>query len=197
MRSLIAIFAVLLLAGCGGTPAPPPPPPTTTPEAAAPPAKIVTDLMNVQGIDLLVHASDATAGQTQAPLFKVHAASVSMKENGVYDFEKGQATVYDRERREDDIVFDALRGRYEEDKSARLEGDVVGHAGPMTLKLTDVTWEKTEAEPRGLLYTNQTLQVENPTMALLAESMRIYPETKTVVLDGMSGSIDFVKRNSP
>lgn len=153
--------------------------------------------MDVQGIDLLVHASEATAGQVQAPLFKVHAASVTMRENGIYDFEQGQATVYGRERREDDIVFEARRGRYEEDKGAKLEGDVVGHAGPMTLKLSDVTWEKTEAEPRGVLYTNQPLRVENPTMELMAESMRMYPETKLFSLDGMSGSIDFMKRKSP
>jgi len=193
--------ALLLLAGCGGAPAPvaPSTPSTSAPNEGedAPAAKAPGDLMDVQGIDLLVHASEATAGQAQAPLFKVHAASVSMKENGVYDFEQGRATVYGRERREDDIVFDAQRGRYEEDKGARLEGDVVGRVGPMTLKLADVTWEKTEAEPRGILYTNQSLRVENPTMELIAESMRIYPETKVFVLDGMSGLIDFMKRSSP
>ncbi len=193
MRRLLLIAWLAFCAGCGGSVGPAPASaPTAGPSAET--AEGESPAMKVQGIDLLVHDSGATAGEARKPLFQVHAEKVTMGENGLYDFEKAQAVVHGRERKEDDITFEAQRGRYEEERGATLQGDVVGRAGVMTLRLADVTWEKNEAAPRGMVFSNQALRLESHSMDLMAESMRIYPEDKSFVLSGVSGTIDFGRK---
>ena len=113
-----------------------------------------------------------------------------MLEDSIYDFEQAQAVVYGRNGG-DDITFDAPKGRYEEEKGARLEGGVVGHAGDMTLHFDNVTWEKSEENPVGNRLQRHPVRIESRRRTCRPPAYDSTPESKTFVLTEVSGRVSF------
>ncbi len=185
-RCIILMLSGTILGACRGYFATPPPPPET--ESSTLPESVTT----MRGIDLYIHGAEATAGTAERPLFWVHAETFSVhEEDDTWDFEDARAVVYPEDKNGDPVIFDAARGRFEQDRGARLEGGVTGHIGPLTMELEEVTWEKADGEGRGTAWTDHPVVLDDPNMHLEAQSMRLEPDTKAFTLTHVTGEIRF------
>ena len=184
------------LAGCSKPPAAPP-----RPEApAAPESKTLSDpyaqpdnALQMSEINLYMHRSKQMEGVAQKPEFWVHATAFTMQGQNAYSFKNARAVVYSGEEGREDVVIDAKRGTFEQDRRAVLEDDVRVKAGTLLLNLSDITWEKPEDGSPGVARSDNHVSVNDPSLQLEAAALRLYPDSKLFELTKATGTVRFGK----
>lgn len=175
------------LTACGNRSAPPP-----APEAPGISPEPVEEVMVMSGVDLFLHDTRPTMGRKQKPTFWVHADKFSQYEyeESVWVLEDARAVLYG-ETDEESIIFDARRGRFEQDKGAYLKDGVTAQVGTMTMHLQDIEWINPQEGVPGRAFTLQPVVVEDPALQLEAASLEIFPETKEFELSDVTGLVRF------
>ena len=198
-------LAVVLLAGVGcSKSAPPPapapseatPPKTETRPASADPFAQETNALTMNEINLYMHRSSQMEGVAQKPQFWVKAGAFTMQGKDSYAFRDARAVIYSKQEDREEVVIDAKRGTFEQDRRAVLEDDVRVKAGTMDLSLSDITWEKTQEEGGGIARSDHPVKVNDPMIQLDAQSVRLYPESKEFELTAVTGTVRFGKESS-
>lgn len=193
-RNLSFILIFLAVSACRG-PAPSPASMDVEGEpvaaAAAPEPASDTEAMQMKGINLYMHRRVSVDGAPGKPELWVRADSFSIEEGQTYTFDKAHAVIYSRD--DGEITLDANRGRFEQDKSAVLEGDVRLVAGNLKMILNDIQWQRGEEDASGTAVTNSPVIIDDPDLQLNAAGMQLYPDTRTFELENVSGVVRFGK----
>lgn len=192
------LIFVLLLAGCGGgTPAPPEAPPEATP-GDAPSAEAPTDMMDMNEVEMQLWPSSDAPAQGTRPLLSIRAQRVTGSLDGTtaeLSFEGAQAVVPPQEEGDSNINFEAARGTYQQNRRAVLSGGVTAQIDDMAIALEDITWEILPQEgaetSTGLAFSDNPLKIASPTQNLEAARLRLYPDTQTMELYDVKGTITF------
>jgi len=185
IASLAAGLAWVLGAGCG-------PPEAPAPVAEGAPHTVdPEDVLTMRGIDLYLHDATVTGAEARRPHFWVHAERFSMSGEEVWTFEEARAVAYHRESAEEDIVFEAQRGMFEEDARAYLGGGVTARMGEMVLHLEDIEWLQGDGTTPSRAHSDKGLRVDDPKMQLQAAGIHIRPEERLFEMSGVSGVIRF------
>jgi len=184
MRRL-GLGVLLVLAGCGNGYAPQAPAVEEAAREAAP------DGLSMRGIDLRVYRADPTHGTARKPAFHVHAEQFDVIEEKVYAFQDARAVIFGAAPEDEDIVFEARQGRYEEEKSAYLKDGVHTVAGTTSLALQDVWCDIAEDGRVAVARSDFPVRIEDPALHLESSSLRLYPDDKRIELTDVKGVIDF------
>jgi len=201
MNRLRLMLPVVLavVAGCSKPPAAPPPSETPAPEAQQAPSDPLAEpdnALQMSEINLYMHRSRQMEGVAQKPEFWVHATSFTMQGQNAYAFKNARAVVYSETEGREDVVIDAKRGTFEQDRRAVLQDEVQVKAGELQIHLGDITWEKPEDGSPGVAKSDNHVSVNSPTLQLEAASLRLYPDSKQFELTGASGKVRFEKESS-
>lgn len=192
------LIFVLLLAGCGGgTSAPPEAPPEANP-GDAPTAEAPTDMMDMNEVEMQLWPSSDAPAQGTRPLLSIRAQRVTGSLDGTtaeLSFEGAQAVVPPQEEGDSNINFEAARGTYQQNRRAVLSGGVTAQIDDMAIALEDITWEILPQEgaetSTGLAFSDNPLKIASPTQNLEAARLRLYPDTQTMELYDVKGTITF------
>ena len=144
-------------------------------------------------INLYMHRSKQMEGVAQKPEFWVHATAFTMQGQNAYAFQNARAVVYSDEEGREDVVIDAMRGTFEQDRRAVLQDDVRVKAGTLLLNLSDITWEKPEDGSPGVARSDNHVTINDPSLQLEAASLRLYPDSKLFELTAVTGTVRFGK----
>ncbi len=147
--------------------------------------------MQMKGINLYMHRGVPVDGAPGKPELWVQAESFSVEDNQIYSFEKAHAVIYTREQEE--IKLEAQRGRFEQDKSAVLQGEVRLNAGALTMLLSDIHWQHGGERDAGMASTDNPVIIDDADLQLNAAGLRLYPDTRLFELVNVSGVIRFGK----
>ncbi len=190
-------MVLIAVAGCSKpatTPTPAPEQPASdTAKAPADPYTQPDNALQMSEIDLYMHRTRQMEGVAQKPEFWVHATSFTMQGQNAYAFQNARAVVYSEEAGHEDVVIDAKRGTFEQDRRAVLQDDVRIKAGTLLLSLNDITWEKPEDGSPGVAHSDNHVTVNDPSLQLEAGSLRLYPDSKLFELTGATGTVRFGK----
>ncbi len=198
---LLLPLALAVLAGCSkqaGTPAAPEPaviPPPNAPQVPADTYAQPDNALQMSEINLYMHRSRQMEGVAQKPEFWVHAMSFTMQGQNAYAFQNARAVVYSEQEGREDVVIDAKRGTFEQDRRAVLQDEVKVKAGALLLNLGDITWEKPEDGSPGVARSDNHVTVNDPSLQLEASSLRLYPDSKLFELTGVTGTVRFGKES--
>ena len=182
-------FAVACSAGCGAPSTPPPTPanagnaattPGTTPPGA--PGGVGVEF---QGVDLRLFSMDPTQTGPRKPRFWLHAEKQTISAEGATSFEKAHAVVYGKDTDVEQMVIDAGAGQYKQEEMVYLGNGVVARAGDTTIQLTDMTYENNEKVAR----SDNPVSIDSPRMQLKADNVRLNPDTRSMVLESVSGTV--------
>ena len=198
MRLLHAMIPLALAAAAGcSKPAPPPAGPEPAPAAQpADPYAQPGNALQMSEINLYMHRSNQMEGVAQKPEFWVHANSFTMQGQNTYAFQNARAVVYGEQEGREEVVIDAKRGTFEQDRRAVLEDDVRVKAGTLLLSLGDITWEKPADGSPGVARSDSRVKVDDPSLQLEAASLRLYPDSKLFELTEVTGTVRFGKESS-
>ena len=192
MRPVLTSMLLCSLAvGCGGTPqsqANPEPPPGAIKSGAPLEGAVATEdaepLVSVSGMDLYMHDYAPTGEQARKPRLWVHADSGRLETDGAWTLDTARMVVYQEE--EEDLVIDALTGRFDEQKgTAQLEGGVRLQAGTMQVEAEAFEWVNAMNLARSL----SPVRLEDPKSRLNAQGLSLDPGTGTVTLTGVTGEL--------
>lgn len=188
------------LSGCSKQAATPPPteqaPAPEAPKAPADPYAQPDNALQMSEINLYMHRSRQMEGVAQKPEFWVHATSFTMQGQNAYAFQNARAVVYSGEEGREDVVIDARRGTFEQDRRAVLQDDVQVKAGTLQLNMGDITWEKPEDGSPGVARSDSHVTINDPSLQLEAASLRLYPDSKLFELTEVTGTVRFGKESS-
>lgn len=154
---------------------------------ALPPSTPKQDAMEMKGINLYMHRRVPVDGAPGRPELWVRAESFSIESDQAYNFEKAHAVIYTRDAEE--ITMEANYGRFEQDKSAVLEGEVRVTAGTLNMLLSDIHWQRGEEDTGGMAQTEKPVVIDDPDLQLNAAGMRLYPDTRVFELTNVSGVV--------
>lgn len=142
------------------------------------------ELIEIQGLDLVMHREpNADAGE-QHPTFRIHADSGSTGENMDYALTGTRAIIYDDEGEE--IVLTANTGDFDQKtEQAHLRGDVLVVSGDIKFTMDTITWDNTPE----LAYTDDGATLTSENADLTAEKLVINPNTNRLTMHNVSGSI--------
>ena len=168
-----------------------PPPLEDNTGAVAPSPTSNLESMEMKGINLYMHRRVTAEGASGKPELWVRADSFSIEEGQVYTFEGAHAVIYTRD--DGEITVDANRGRFEQDKSAVLEGEVRLVAGTLKMILNDIQWQRGEEDTGGMALTDNPVIIDDPDLQLNAADMRLHPDTRVFELGNVSGVVRFGK----
>jgi hypothetical protein len=195
-RHLVLPLVLAAVAGCSRPAAPPAAPETPAqnpPQAAADPYAQPDSALQMSEINLYMHRSKQMEGVAQKPEFWVHATAFTMQGQNAYAFQNARAVVYSDEEGREDVVIDAMRGTFEQDRRAVLQDDVRVKAGTLLLNLSDITWEKPEDGSPGVARSDNHVTINDPSLQLEAASLRLYPDSKLFELTAVTGTVRFGK----
>jgi hypothetical protein len=195
-RHLVLPLVLAAVAGCSRPAAPPAAPETpapNAPQAAADPYAQPDSALQMSEINLYMHRSKQMEGVAQKPEFWVHATAFTMQGQNAYAFQNARAVVYSDEEGREDVVIDAMRGTFEQDRRAVLQDDVRVKAGTLLLNLSDITWEKPEDGSPGVARSDNHVTINDPSLQLEAASLRLYPDSKLFELTAVTGTVRFGK----
>ena len=144
----------------------------------------------MKGINLYMHRPASADTATGKPELWISADSFSVQEEQIYSFEKAHAVIYSKDDQE--ITLDAAQGIFEQDKSARLEGEVRMVAGSLKIMLHDIEWSREEGT-QGTAKTDRSVIIDDPDLQLNAAGMRLYPDERVFELTDVSGVVRFGK----
>lgn len=196
MARRIAPLALALAAGCSAPAPGPPPPPADTGSAAPPAQEAAGDAgLVMSGINLYMHRSRQPEGMAQKPQFWVHADTFSIQGENDYQFERARAVIYGSEGDREEIVIEALRGQFEQDRHAVLRDEVRVAAGTLRMRLEDISWDKPEGDAPGVAFSERPVAVEDEGLKLEAGGVRLYPDEKIFELTGVTGVVRFGKES--
>jgi hypothetical protein len=196
---LLLPVVLAALAGCSNPSAPPAAtetPAANAPAAAADPYAQPDSALQMSEINLYMHRSKQMEGVAQKPEFWVHATSFTMQGQNAYAFQNARAVVYSDQEGREDVVIDAKRGTFEQDRRAVLQDDVKVKAGMLLLGLSDITWEKPEDGGPGVARSDNRVTINDPSLQLEAASLRLYPDSKLFELTEVTGTVRFGKESS-
>jgi len=180
---------VLALAwGCGGSLAPPADPP----DAAGPVFAEERPAMEGRGVTLRLNQSDPTFGTPRKPTVTLHGETFSVGEDGIWSLEDVRAKIRGTAQDAEPILLEAGRARFQEAKTAYLKDGVVARAGSMRMELIDLEWVNEERMGR----TDHPVFIRTDTMHLNASSLRLYPDTRRVVMTDVVGTLRFERSES-
>ncbi len=185
----MASLCLVLLGGCGDGCAPRPLPPEE--EAVLP--EEPGEVMTLQGVDLFLHDPRPTSGAAHKPTFWVHADSfeIASIEENVYTIGGARAVIYGAESGEEEIILEAPRGRFVEDRQALLEDGVTAYVGATIFHLSEIEWQNPSGETPGEARSSQPLTVDGPQLQLEAGSLMLRPGTKEFELTDVAGIVRF------
>ncbi len=189
-RLFASMLLGLALAGCTQPSAPTTPVPVTPGAPGAVPLE-ETGQTEVRDIDFYLHRTDPTAGMAQKPTIWVHAREASMADESTYAFKHAHAVIYGKDETQEVITIDAQEGRFEEGKSAFLNGQVKAVVGAMTIELSDIQWQNPDKDKPGEARSDNPVKVTDPQLELQAGSVRLYPDRKEFELTGVTGLVRF------
>ena len=194
-RHLLFSLALAVLAGCSKPASPPAPeaPPANAPKAPADPYAQPDNALQMSEINLYMHRSKQMEGVAQKPEFWVHATAFTMQGQNAYAFQNARAVVYSEQEGHEDVIIDAKRGTFEQDRRAVLQDDVHVKAGTLQIILRDITWEKPEDGSPGVAHSDNHVSINDPSLQLEAGSLRLYPDSKLFELTGATGTVRFGK----
>ncbi len=191
---LASALVVLLIVGCGRPASEPGREAVERPEPASPVAEQSgLDAMTMQGIDLYMHRSAPREGVPGRPELWVRADSLTIGERNTYLFENARAVIYGRDDTEE-VIIQALRGDFEQDARAILEGDVHLTAGTLQMRLSDIEWTRPDDGSVGAAHSDSPVIIDDPDLQLNAAGLRLYPDTREFELTDVSGVVRFVER---
>ncbi|MFA7691592.1 MAG: LPS export ABC transporter periplasmic protein LptC [Candidatus Hydrogenedentes bacterium] len=150
----------------------------------------IVEPMQMKGINLYMHRPASADTATGKPELWISADSFSVQEEQIYSFEKAHAVIYSKDDQE--ITLDAAQGIFEQDKSARLEGEVRMVAGSLKIMLHDIEWSREEGT-QGTAKTDRSVIIDDPDLQLNAAGMRLYPDERVFELTDVSGVVRFGK----
>jgi len=192
---LLLIF--LGLTSCGPHPSHRVPHPDTARVEAQDPA--TDNAIVMSNVDLYMHEINQTLGQPRKPTFWVHADEVSLTQEesgaetaGEWAFVRARAVIYASHPDDEDMTFEAARGRFRDEDRALLEGDVRARLGTMEISLDDVEWVNADQEA----HTDKPVQIVDRDTKLDAASLHLYPEKREFVLTGVDGVIRLERNES-
>lgn len=162
-------------------------PVASSPEASA----LEKESMQMTGINLYMHRRVPIDGAPGRPELWVQADAFSVEDSQTYSFEDAHAVIYTRDAEE--IMLEAQRGRFEQDKMALLEGKVRLAAGTLKMLLSDIHWQREGADTTGIARTDNPVIIDDPELQLNAAGMRLYPDDQIFELVNVSGVIRFGK----
>ncbi len=148
------------------------------------------DAMVMRGIDLYMHRKNAPEGVAGKPELWVRADSFSITDARAYEFENARAIIYG-DGLQEDIVIEANRGSFEQDRRALLEGDVRMTAGTLRMQLRDIEWVRPEEDSPGVAQSDSPVIIDDPELQLNAAALRLYPDERLFELDDVSGVVRF------
>lgn len=183
--------ALALCAGCGRPSTPAPAAPETAGDVSvAAPDDTDPGPMVMRGIDLYMHRKTAPEGVAGMPELWVRAEQFSIQDARAYHFENARAVIYGAADHEE-IVIEAERGSFEQDRRALLEGDIRLTAGTLRMHLRDIEWARPEADTLGMAHSDSPVIIDDPELQLNATGLRLFPDTQTFELDNVSGVLRF------
>ena len=147
--------------------------------------------MQMTGINLYMHRKVPFDGAPGRPELWVKADVFSIEDSQTYSFEGAHAVIYTRDAEE--ITLEAQRGRFEQDKSAILEGEVRLAAGALKMLLSDIYWQRGDEASAGMARTDNPVIIDDPELQLNAAGLRLYPDDRHFELVNVSGVIRFGK----
>lgn len=195
-RAIILSLAVMA-SGCGGNGAGPeseaavPSPTATVEPSTGSPANVMEDM------EWHLFPDPDTPAEGEKPILSIWAERVTGMgdDSTALAIEDVEAVVPAQAPDDREIHFSAARGVYEEGKGARLEGGVVATIDDMTIELEAISWEiapdQAGAPVGGLAASDAPLKITSPTQSLEASSLRLFSESKTLELRGVTGEITF------
>jgi hypothetical protein len=190
IRAISSVIAVLVLAGCGNGYAPPAPP-------AAPTAPVEPDdAMTMSGVDLYHHDPRPTGGVARKPTFWLHANTFSMLGETTWSVENARAVIYEADTGAEQMVLEARRGQFEQDKSATLNDDVTVRAGAMVMKMSNIVWHNRGQDTPSEIVSESPLTLDDPAVQLQASSLHLYPDTHEFELTDVTGVVHFRRNQS-
>ncbi len=201
MNRLRPMLPVVLavVAGCSKPPAAPPPAEAPAPETQKTPDSAFVEpdnALQMSEINLYMHRSRQMEGVAQKPEFWVHATSFTIQGQNTYAFQNARAVVYSGDDGREEMVIDAKRGTFEQDRRAVLQDDVQVKAGTLEIRLGDITWEKPEDGSPGVARSDSHVTVKDPSLQLEAASLRLYPDSRLFELTEAAGTVRFGKESS-
>ena len=191
MRWSIALALGLTACSSSVTSNDSPPPPEATAEGAPEGEGSDVSTLTMQGIKLYLYEASPAVGVAQKPVFEVSADVFRQVEEKVWRFENAHAIVNPEGPEEDAFILDAAAGELREEESAYLSGGVTGSLGTMTLEFEDLVWENGTEERPSVARSDHPVSIQDPAMELDATSIRLYPDTKRLELENVSGHLRF------
>ncbi|NIA16452.1 MAG: LPS export ABC transporter periplasmic protein LptC [Nitrospiraceae bacterium] len=191
---LWSVLLVVLAAGCGDKL-------SARPQELNPPSRPGIETASYErpsmagrGITLRLYDSGLTAGASRKPTVIVQAEEYSLDEKEhVWTLEKTHAVIYGAAEEDADIVLDAGRGRFREERTAYLKDGVIARIGEMEVQLTDLEWLNDEQMGR----SDHPVSIITDGSKLNASSLRLYPEEQKLILTDVTGTIRFTKNAPP
>lgn len=178
IRPLLYITVTVLMASCGGPDQAPTSP--QEPTQAPPVGDIATTNQETAifgGVDYYYHDTNAPVGETQKAVFHLHAKTARPGDEGTYIVEGVNATVFAKDDKDSDIIFDAPRGSYHDTKGVFLEGPITVNIGDSILELEDLNYYNPKEGQQGLITSDHDIKLNNPNLSLTGSSMRLDPAT--------------------
>ncbi len=181
-RSPTRLLILFVLAACGTGLAPQPP--KAELETTASPAE-PGNRIRMSGVKLYLHDTRPTYGLPRKPTFMVQADVLALMQEDVWTLEKAHAVVLGGDEDAEDMVFEAARGRFQEEERVHLEGGVVAHVGTLVMELEDIEWINTDREAR----TDNPVHIVDGETHLDAATLRLYLDERLFVLTDVKGVI--------
>lgn len=192
MRHL-AFSAIIMLAlgGCGGPngePAAKPGAPEQQPEAAA--AASDSPVSMTGSMTLKFFSSQVGSDQPSGATFEVSSPKCSLVEDGVWALTPATAIVYGKGGEQ--TRFEAGSAQFDDNsKIASLKDGVKVDIGTQHVELQDMTWSNNE----GVAKSDHAVTVTDGATRLSAMGMEFRSESKTLLLQHVTGTISLKERS--
>ncbi len=140
-------------------------------DSQAKPSDAATMKMEGEGINLWMSSSHPTFGQPEDPTFWVHAERGQLlDEPRIWSLEQTRAVIY-RDPPEEDLVLVARTGTFDEqNKSAKLDGDVRVTSGRMVADLENIRWDNAA----GVAYSEGLATLDDGVNRLVGRAVAMY-----------------------
>jgi LPS export ABC transporter protein LptC len=139
-----------------------------------------------------MHRRSHAEGVADKPEMWVHADAFTIDDAQSYRFENAQAVIYSRADREE-IKIEANQGHFNQEKGAKLDGDVKLEAGTLRMRVSNIEWNHPADGTTGMAFTESPVIIDDPDLQLSAAKLRLYPDSQEFELIEVSGVVRFGK----
>lgn len=141
--------------------------------------------MVMRGIDLYMHDSAPTFGDTRNPTFWVHAESGNLSPDAsLWELHIARAVIY--RDNEDDLHIEADSGQFDQaNQLAYLHDGVKATSGRLVVEIQDLEWDNKARIAR----SESAAEIRDGTNELSGRPVRIYPREDRMELGAGSGTI--------